>query len=51
MELLVTAKTAGEIFDLPYTWEEAFSWETFQRDIQEMIQQEDITPQQWKPAT
>jgi hypothetical protein len=49
LNILATAKTSGEIFDLPYEWGEAFDWGTYQRDVQEMIQQENIPPQEWKP--
>ena len=50
LNILVTAETPGEIFDLPYEWEAPFNWETFQQDMQEMIQQENIAPQEWKPV-
>jgi len=43
LNILVTAKTPGEVFGLPHAWDSAFSWETFQKDVQEMIEEESIT--------
>lgn len=51
LNILDTAKTPGDVFDLPYEWEGGFSWETYQRDIQEMIREEGTIAQNWKPNT
>ena len=51
LKVLVTAKIPGEVFDMPYEWDSAFSWETYQKDVQEMIEQEGIAAQEWKPKT
>ena len=49
LNILVTAKTPGDVFDLPYEWERDFSWETYQRDVQGMIEEEGISTREWKP--
>lgn len=50
LNILVTAKTPGDVFDLPYEWDVPFSWETYQQDLQEMVREEGIIAQAWKPA-
>lgn len=47
---LAAASTPGEVFDLPYAWKTPFSWETFQRDVQDMVDEEGIGAQEWKPT-
>jgi len=49
LKVLVEAKTPGTIVDLPYQWGEPFDWETYQRGVQEMIQQGGSPIQMWKP--
>ena len=51
LNVLSIAKTPGELFDLPYKWDTTFSWETFQQDVQQMIKDEGIIAQEWKPKT
>lgn len=50
LNILVSAKIPGDVFDLPYEWGEEFNWETYQRDLQKMMEEEDITVQEWKPG-
>lgn len=49
LNVLLTAKNPGEVVDLPYEWESDFNWETYQQDMQAMIEEEGITAQEWKP--
>ncbi|MFO7963183.1 MAG: hypothetical protein R6U50_04615 [Desulfobacterales bacterium] len=51
LKILTTSKIPGEIFELPHTWETAFTWENYQKDVQEMIEKEGLTTQEWKPKT
>ena len=46
---LEKADTPGQVLELPYTWDKPFSWESYNKDVAEMIQEEDIPPQDWKP--
>jgi len=49
LKTLVEAQVPGEIVDLPYQWPDSFDWESYQRDVQAMIQEEGGAVQQWKP--
>ena len=49
LNVLVTATTPGDMVHLPYEWENPFDWNSFQRDTQEMLQEEGSTAQEWKP--
>lgn len=40
LDSLVTLKTPGELLDLPYEWDEPFSWASFERDVMEMLSEE-----------
>ena len=40
LNLLTTASVPGEIVDLPYGWGEPFDWETYKRDLDEMLKEE-----------
>ncbi len=45
---LETAQKPGQMLELPYEWGESFDWESYGRDVAEMIQEEGIPPQDWK---
>ncbi len=47
LEVLVEARVAGEIVDLPYKWAEPFDWERYQRDLAEMLKEEGQPMQEW----
>ncbi|MBW2092865.1 MAG: hypothetical protein JRI34_12190 [Deltaproteobacteria bacterium] len=49
LNFLETAKIPGQMLELPYKWGEPFDWEGFRRDVAQMIQEEGIPPQDWKP--
>jgi hypothetical protein len=49
LKVLATATTAGDIVDMPYEWDKSFDFSGFLQDLQDMIQEEDITLQEWKP--
>ena len=49
LETLVKADAPGEIVDLPYEWGDPFDWESYQRDVEEMIEEEDSVVQEWVP--
>jgi hypothetical protein len=49
LNYLVQAKTPGEMVDLPYEWDEAFSWETYERDLESMIREEGGESKGWVP--
>jgi len=40
LEALVKSKVPGEVLDLPYEWGEPFDWESYERDLKEMLEQE-----------
>jgi len=42
LTVLVTATTPGDIVDLPYEWDEPFDFPGFLRDMQDMIQAENL---------
>jgi len=45
---LESAEKPGQVLELPYMWDEPFDWESYSRDVDQMIQEEDIPPQDWK---
>ncbi|MBW1708889.1 MAG: hypothetical protein JRG97_02185 [Deltaproteobacteria bacterium] len=49
LKVLETAQTPGQMVELPYEWGELFDWESFRRDVAQMIQEEGIPSQDWKP--
>jgi hypothetical protein len=51
LQVLSTATTPGEIVDLPYEWHESFDWASYKRDTEQMIEEEGIEKQEWKPKT
>ena len=51
LEVLVSATVPGQIVDLPYEWGAPFDWKSYWHDLDEMIQEEGIQAQEWKPKT
>jgi hypothetical protein len=49
LEWLEEAKIPGQIKDLPYEWGEPFDWNSYLKDIDEMIKEEGHSRQEWKP--
>jgi D-proline reductase (dithiol) PrdB len=49
LNVLATATVPGEIVDLPYHWGEPFDWESYRRDVEEMIKEEGLDAQDWAP--
>ncbi len=49
LDTLVRAATPGIVVDLPYQWGKTFSWESYQKDVQEMIKEEGGTMEDWLP--
>lgn len=49
LHILVTAETPGEMIDLPYEWDEPFDWSSYMKDVQDMLQEEGVSPLQWTP--
>lgn len=49
LALLSEKKEPGEIVDLPYKWHQPFNWESYLADIQDMLKEEGLTAQVWKP--
>lgn len=49
LEVLVIAQDPGTLVDLGYEWDIPFDWETYQRDINEMLEEEGQAYQDWKP--
>ncbi len=49
LEVLVTAQGPGTLMDLGYAWDVAFDWETYQRDLNDMLEEEGLAFQKWKP--
>lgn len=49
LRYLVDAKASGHILDLPYEWSEPFDWESYRRDVDEMLKCEGATRQEWTP--
>jgi hypothetical protein len=50
LNLLATARTPGSIVDLPYEWGEPFDFAGFLRGMEDMLREENITVQEWKPT-
>jgi hypothetical protein len=40
LDVLVAAKTSGTLVDLTYQWGEPFDWNTYLRDVKEMVDEE-----------
>ena len=51
LNFLETAQTPGQMLELPYKWSEPFDWESYSRDMAQMIQEEDIPLQDWEPKS
>ena len=49
LDVLVTAQVPGTLVDLGYEWGRPFDWETYQRDINDMLAEEGLSSQEWKP--
>lgn len=49
LTVLTTATTPGEIVDLPYKWDHPFEWADFMKDVTQMLKEEGIPIQDWKP--
>ena len=49
LNVLATATTPGGIVDLPYEWERPFDFSDFMQDLQDMLQEEGGSAQEWKP--
>jgi len=41
LDVLVSAKTPGTLVDLTYEWGEPFGWDTYLRDVEEMVAEEE----------
>ncbi len=51
LTFLETAEKPGQILELPYKWDEPFDWDGYHRDVAQMIEEEGIPPQDWKPKS
>ena len=51
LEVLVNATTPGDLVDLPHEWGVPFDWKTYWSDLDEMLKEEGIQAQEWKPKT
>jgi hypothetical protein len=51
LEVLRTASTPGDLVDLPHDWGAHFDWKTYWHDLDEMIKEEGIQAQEWKPKS
>lgn len=40
LDVLVGARTLGTLVDLSYQWGESFDWNTYLRDVKEMVDEE-----------
>jgi len=49
LDLLVTATSPGRIADLPYEWGTPFDWKSYMQNLDEMLKEEGMQVQQWKP--
>jgi hypothetical protein len=50
LSILTAVTVPGEIVDLSYEWGEPFSWESYKRDVEEMLREEGTTSQEWVPG-
>jgi hypothetical protein len=48
-DILVKATIPGELVDLRFEWDVPFSWEDYQRDVEQMVKDEGGTIQHWAP--
>jgi hypothetical protein len=51
LEVLANATVPGDIVDLPYAWGAPFDWSSYFSDLDEMIKEEGIQAQDWKPKS
>ncbi len=51
LNFLEKASEPGQMFELTYEWGEPFDWESYHRDVAQMIEEEGIPPQDWKPES
>ncbi len=49
LAFLEKVENPGQVLELPYEWGEPFDWESYNRDVAQMIQEEGIPPQDWGP--
>ncbi len=49
LDVLVTASKPGDIVDLPFSWGEPFSWQSFMSDLEAMLKEEGSEVQEWTP--
>jgi len=49
LDVLLKATTPGNIVDLSYEWGTPFDWKSYWHDLDEMIKEEGIQAQEWKP--
>lgn len=48
LAFLEYAENPGQVIELAYQWGEPFDWESYSRDVAQMIQEEGIPSQDWK---
>ena len=51
LNVLVSAATPGAIADLPYKWDEPFTFEDFGKKWVAMLEEEGTPMQEWKPKS
>ena len=49
LDVLVKSTTPGDLVDLPHEWGTPFDWKSYWHDLDEMIKEEGIQAQEWKP--
>jgi len=49
LNVLATAACPGEIVDLPYEWDGPFDFSDFMKGLEQMLNEEGGTPQEWQP--
>ncbi len=49
LDVLVNADTPGTLVGLSYQWGEPFSWESYQKDVEEMVEEKGGEMQAWVP--
>ena len=49
LRVMVTAEAPGRIQDLQYEWDDVFDFAGFLRDLQDMLDEEKSTVQEWEP--
>ncbi len=48
LAFLESAEAPGQVLELHYTWDKPFDWESYGKDVAQMIREEGIPPQDWK---